>query len=115
MKVELPAVESAVFAFLEQLIGTMPTSGHKFVAGAMLGSSARKLKELVASLADENGYVETDTLREALKHGFAVSGDKVTFTVGDDRIKWLIPPVATTIDRVDLENLVVRIEAVHAR
>ena len=97
----------------------MPTSGHKFLRGLMVGSSARKVEELLKGLADAEGNIDTDTIRyetirNLLKEGVQFSGDKVTFTIGDDSVRWLVKPVNVNITSADFDEALTKLESKYA-
>lgn len=103
MKVKLMDFEESVIGFLRKAVDTMPTTGHKFLAGAMLASSAKRVEDALSAFADADGCIDTDQVRRLAKDGFTSAGDRVTFTVGDDRLSWLLKPVNVTFLRSDVE------------
>lgn len=113
MKVSTAELEDAMFAFLQRLIETMPTSGHKLLAGVMLGTSAKKLNQVFEPFKEPDGTVDTKVLREILKTGFASSGGRATFRIGDDSIKWLIRPIDVSIDEKDVLDMIASVESRH--
>jgi Ca2+-binding EF-hand superfamily protein len=113
MKVGIAELEEAAFAFLQKLIETMPTSGHKFLAGAMLGSSAKKIRLLFEPFKEPDGTIDTKVLREIVKTGFASSGNRATFRIGDESIRWLLQPVNVTIEEQDVIDLLSAVESRH--
>jgi hypothetical protein len=113
MKVRIEELEGAAFGFLQRLIETMPTTGHKLLAGAMLGTSAKKIRKLFEPFAGADGTVDTVTLREIVKSGFASSGARATFTIGDDSIKWLLRPVDVSITEQDVLEMLDSVERQH--
>lgn len=113
MKADIKELEEATFAFLQKLIDTMPSSGHKFLAGAMLGSSFGKLRKLFEPFMESDGKVDTAKLHEVVRAGFSSSGNRVTFTVGDDSIKWLLRPVNITIEEQDILDMLASVERRH--
>lgn len=112
MKVNVAEFEKAVFAFLQRLIETMPSTGHKFLAGVMLGASSKKLTDLIAPFKEPDGTIDTSMLREIVKTGFTASGDRATFRIGDDSIRWLLRPVDVTIEARDVEDLLASVESI---
>lgn len=113
MKVRIEELEGAAFGFLQKLIETMPTSGHKLLAGVMLGSSAKKIRKLFEPFAEADGTVDTAALREIVKSGFASSGSRATFTVGDDSVKWLLRPIDVSITEQDVLGMLESVEKRH--
>lgn len=113
MKVSLAELEEATFTFLQKLIGTMPTSGHKFLAGAMLGTSARKLRKVFEPFLEPDGTLDTMKIREVAKMGFSSSGNRATFRIGDESIGWLLRPVDVTIEEQDVLDLIAGVENRH--
>jgi Ca2+-binding EF-hand superfamily protein len=113
MKVSTTELESAAFAFLQKLIETMPTSGHKLLAGVMLGTSAKKLNQLFEPFKESDGTVDTKVLRDVLKTGFASSGGRATFRIGDDSVKWLLRPIDVSIDEQDVLDMISTVESHH--
>lgn len=113
MKVSATELEDAAFAFLQKLIETMPTSGHKFLAGLMLGSSSKKIPQVFEPFKEPDGSIDTKVLRDIVKTGFASSGNRATFRIGDDSVKWLIRPVDVTIDEQDVLDMIASVENRH--
>lgn len=113
MKVTTGELEEAFFAFTQRLIETMPSSGHKFLAGAMLGSSAKKVHTFLETFKEPDGTIDTNNLRAIVKSGFASSGNRATFRIGDDSIKWIFRPVDVTIEEQDIIDAIASMEARH--
>lgn len=111
MKVKIIDAEEAALGFFRKVVSTMPTSGHKFLGGLMVGASVKKLEELLRNLADHEGNIDTDTVRAYLKEGFQFSGDKITFTIGDDSVRWLVKPVNVSITRSDFDEMLAGLES----
>lgn len=113
MKVSIGELEEAAFGFLMKLIETLPSTGHKLLAGAMLGSSAKKIRKLFEPFAEADGTIDTSKLKEIVKVGFKASGPRATFTVGDDSVKWLLRPVNMTIEEPDVMEMITSVENRH--
>lgn len=111
MKAPFIAFEEEAIKFLRDVIKTLPTTGHKFAAGAMLAASSLKLEEALGAFADEDGKIDTDKVRALIGGGFASSGDKVTFTVGGNAYAWLLKPVSVSLTEADMMAVVDRAEA----
>ena len=102
MKVNVTDFEADLVLFLKKLVGTMPTTGHKFLAGAMLTASAKRVEDLVLSVAEE-GMVDLDRLKTLADSGFLSSDGKASFTLGEGTA-WLLKPVTVTVTREDVEE-----------
>ena len=74
MKVKLIDFEEAILKFMKKAADTLPTTGHKLLAGVMLSSSVGKTEGLLTGLADSDGCIDTDMVRKAVKDGFALAG-----------------------------------------
>ena len=46
-----------------------------------------------------------------VSEGFASSGDKVTFTIGDDSVRWLVKPVNVSVSKSDFDEMLAGLEA----
>lgn len=113
MKVNIVELEEGTFSFLQKLIGTMPTSGHKFLAGAMLGSSVKKIRKVFEPFMEPDGTLDTTKLREIVKMGFSSSDGKATFRIGDESIGWLLRPIDVTIEEQDVLDMITQVENRH--
>lgn len=111
MKVKVVDFEEAVIKFMRKAADTMPTTGHKLLAGVMLSSSVGKMEGLLTGLADNDGCIDTDMIRKVVKDGFALAGPKATFEIGDERFKWAVKPVLMSFTEQDVENSIVELEA----
>ena len=114
MRVSLGEMEAASLVFLQKLVETLPTTGHKLLAGAMIGTSAKNLRKLFEPIAEPDGTIDTTKLREIIKSGFAASGNRATFTIGDESIKWLLRPVNISVEERDLLDMVTAVESHHS-
>lgn len=111
MKVKLIDFEEAVLKFMKKAVDTMPTTGHKLLAGVMISSSVGKMEGLLTGLADNDGCIDTDMVRKAMKDGFALAGPKATFEIGDERFKWAVKPVLMSFTEQDVETSLSELEA----
>lgn len=111
MKVKAVDFEEAVLRFMKRAVDTMPTTGHKLLAGVMLSTSVGKMEGLVAGLADKDGCIDTDMVRKAVKDGFALAGPKATFEIGDERLRWAVKPVLMSFTEQDVETALSELEA----
>lgn len=114
MKVKIIDFEEAIIGFLKKAVDTMPTTGHKFIAGLMLASSAKKVEDALSSFADADGCIDTSAVRRAIDGGFSAAGDKVSFTIGDESIKWLVKPVTISVTKADVLNDITALETRYA-
>ena len=110
MKVKLIDFEEAVLKFMKKAADTLPTTGHKLLAGVMLSSSVGKMEGLLTGLADSDGCIDTDMVRKAVKDGFALAGPKATFEIGDERIRWAVKPVLMSFTEPDVETALSELE-----
>lgn len=111
MKVKMIDAEEAALGFLRKVVGTMPTTGHKFLGGLMVASSLGRIEGFLGSMADAEGCIDTDVVRRMVSEGFASSGDKVTFTIGDDSVRWLVKPVNVSVSKSDFDEMLAGLEA----
>lgn len=111
MKVKLIDFEETVLRFMKKAAETLPTTGHKLVAGIMLSSSINKMEGLLAGYADEAGCIETEKVRKAVKDGFSLAGQKATFEIGSDKFRWAVKPVLMSFTEKDVMDELAELEA----
>lgn len=111
MKVKFVDFEESLMGFASRLIGTMPTTSHKFISGLVLGGVAGRVEKALGVLADSEGYVDTDMLRKAVAGGFRASGERVSFTFGDDSTRLIFRPITVTLTEADLERAISDMES----
>lgn len=114
MKVKMIDMEEGALRFFREVIATMPTTGHKFLGGLMAGTQVNAVENALRGFADEDGNIDTDAMRKVIQAGFSASGDKVSFTISDPRLSWLVKPVTVTITPQDLEKTIASVEAKYA-
>lgn len=115
MKVKFVDFEEGLTAFASKLIGTMPTTSHKFISGLVLGGFAGRLEKTLGVLADSNGEVDTDELRKMVASGFRASGDKVSFTLGDESTKFFFRPINVTVTSADIASAIDALDTKYGR
>ena len=114
MKVKLIDFEEAVLKFMKKAVDTMPTTGHKLLAGVMISSSVGKMEGLLTGLGDSEGCIESEMVREVVEDGFALAGPKATCEIGDERVKWAVKPVLMSFTEQDVETALSELEARYA-
>ena len=86
MKVTVSDFELRLIPFLKKVADTMPTSLHRWIGGAMVASSAKRIEGLLAGFADKDGMIDLDDVKKIVQSGFASSGGEVVIPFGNDTL-----------------------------
>ena len=112
MKIPMKDLEGHVVEFLRKVAETMPTSLHKWIAGAMIASSATRIQEVLGTFSDQDGMVDVDGLRKIVDEGFSASGGELVVPVGGNSVPvFNLEPVRVKITKADADGLFASIGA----
>lgn len=84
MKVPVADFKAKLYPFMMGIADTMPTSLHKWIGGAMIASSTGRLAGLLDGIADKDGMVDIESVRNLVETGFKASGGEVVIPFGSD-------------------------------
>lgn len=105
MKVSVADIEMRLMPFMQKIAGSMPSSLHKWIAGAMIATSAGKIEHFVRSLADKDGMVDLDAMKKLVDSGFESSGGEVIIPFGNDSLTAFgVRPVNVRITKKDSDE-----------
>lgn len=104
MKIPMKDLEGHVVEFLRKVAETMPTSLHKWIAGAMIASSATRIEGMLGTFADKDGMVDVDSLRKIVDEGFSASGGELVVPVGGSSLPvFNLDPVRIKVTKADAD------------
>ena len=106
MKISVGDFELRMVPFLKQVLGTMPSSLHKWVGGIIIAKSAGRIENLVKTVAGADGMVDLDELKKLSDAGFEASGGELVMTVGDESLSMFgLRPVNVKLTKADVDGL----------
>lgn len=105
MKVAIQDFKSALALFEAELIGTMKTSLHKFLAGAALAASGNKIDEMIRPFVGEDGLVDVDALKNLADAGLKQCGGEFEIPISFGVLgAFGATPIKTRLSKIDFDK-----------
>ena len=105
MKVSVTDIEIRLMPFMKKIAASMPSTIHKWIAGAMIATSAGKIEHFVKSQADKDGMVDIGSVKKLVDAGFDSSGGEVIIPFGSDALSSFgVRPVNVRITKADADE-----------
>lgn len=106
MKVSLGDFKAALALFETEFIGTMKTTMQKFLVGAALAASGKKVDEMLAPfVSKDDGMIDSDAIRAIVNAGLKQSGGEVEIPLSFGVLSSIgANPIVTRITKMDVDK-----------
>ena len=116
-KAKKEIIQAAAIKLLSNIVESMPNANYKFIMGsatALVAANASKyLDSMLTPLMDQDGYIDTSSIKTILDGGFNASGGKVSidlFPANGGLLSLFVKPLTLTIPKEDIDALIDEIE-----